>query len=128
MQVTCFCGKVLTVPDELAGRQVKCPVCGEALLVEAADRAVQASRPAAALPLPPAEDAPVRAPRRQKSEAPSAGAWAALAGVVVVVLITLVVVANLNRGSIPTTKPRLAPPRPIDAKPVDAPWPKRDGP
>lgn len=33
IQVTCACGKELSVNDELAGRRVKCPVCQETLSV-----------------------------------------------------------------------------------------------
>lgn len=31
--ITCFCGKKLRAPDELAGSRAKCPACGQMLLV-----------------------------------------------------------------------------------------------
>ena len=33
IEVQCPCGKTLNVGDDLAGRRVKCPVCGEILAV-----------------------------------------------------------------------------------------------
>ncbi len=34
VSVSCACGKQLRVPDQYVGRRVKCPACGEGLLVE----------------------------------------------------------------------------------------------
>lgn len=42
--VTCQCGKKLAAPPSLAGRRVKCPVCGQAVQVP------QAGKPASAAP------------------------------------------------------------------------------
>ena len=33
IRVTCRCGKILNAGDEHAGRQAKCPACGEVLTV-----------------------------------------------------------------------------------------------
>ena len=36
MSVVCQCGKKLNVPDQFAGKQVKCPGCGGGIKVPAA--------------------------------------------------------------------------------------------
>jgi hypothetical protein len=62
--MTCACGKQIRVPDELVGRRVKCPGCGDPVDVpapaKAAARTVAPSRPAPARkPAPANEDGPV---------------------------------------------------------------------
>src|SRR5258708_17594739 len=39
--VACECGKRLSAKDELAGKRVKCPACGQGLLIPAPDSAPQ---------------------------------------------------------------------------------------
>ena len=55
--IKCQCGKALKVKDELAGKAVKCPGCGQAIRVGAAPGTKPAAKPAAA----PAPVAPVAA-------------------------------------------------------------------
>ena len=55
--IKCQCGKALKVKDELAGKAVKCPGCGQAIRVGAAPTTKPAARPAAV----PAPVAPVAA-------------------------------------------------------------------
>lgn len=43
IDATCSCGKTLRVPDQYAGKRVKCPGCGQALAVPAGGSAAPAS-------------------------------------------------------------------------------------
>ncbi|MDQ7779170.1 MAG: PQQ-binding-like beta-propeller repeat protein [Planctomycetota bacterium] len=52
IQVTCGCGKVLNVGDELAGKAVKCPACGKPVQVRPARPAK--AQPAVSKPVAPA--------------------------------------------------------------------------
>jgi hypothetical protein len=71
MRITCSCGKKLQVNDALAGKRVKCPGCGEAIL--AREDGVPQSAPAPARPTRPAfseedEDSPRPRSRRRDEE------------------------------------------------------------
>ncbi|MGB7346188.1 MAG: zinc ribbon domain-containing protein, partial [Pirellulaceae bacterium] len=57
IQVKCKCGKALNVKDELAGKAVKCPGCGNVIKVGAAGAKAAPARPAAAKPAPVAASA-----------------------------------------------------------------------
>ena len=68
MQFSCpNCGKMLSAPDELAGKQAKCKVCGQVITVPGAP--VEEERPieVEAAPLPPSG---VKAPPAQISTQP----------------------------------------------------------
>ena len=55
IQLTCQCGKQLRVPDDYAGRRVKCPACGEAQVAgAAAPTSAPPTQPPAPEPPPPA--------------------------------------------------------------------------
>jgi hypothetical protein len=101
MLVTCSCGKTLKVRDELAGKRVKCPGCGQAILVEEEAarpterkpaRARDADREAAGPRRRPKRDEPPdeeeeAPPRRRKGARPEgsrAVLWFILVGVLVV--------------------------------------------
>jgi hypothetical protein len=45
IRVNCECGKVLNVKDHLEGKRIKCPECGDSLLVEESSTAVHAGDP-----------------------------------------------------------------------------------
>lgn len=47
VSVQCTCGMSLRLKDELAGRSIKCPSCGAALIVPAAERVPSATPPSA---------------------------------------------------------------------------------
>jgi hypothetical protein len=143
MQLTCSCGKVLTVADELAGRRAVCPGCGATL-------DVGAPAPAEEKTAPPAEGE--EAPRRRREVGATAGLWIALGAVLLVAAGTAVAITlTLRSGgrgfaASPTTRKALPPPsgvievrkvrqpaddvkppRPPDGgeKPKDAPGPGR---
>ncbi len=68
VQLTCSCGKQLKVRDELAGKRIKCPACGEALLVK--EQAI-AARPKAKTPPVGEDDEPrPRKGRKEEDETP----------------------------------------------------------
>src|SRR5690348_3973026 len=76
MRMTCGCGRNLTLRDDLIGKRIKCPACGEILLVR------PSRPPAAAAPrVAPADEStprrkpaptPTPAPSRRASPAPAA--------------------------------------------------------
>src|SRR5436309_3067341 len=46
IRLTCTCGKTLKVDDKYRGKKIKCPACGERLIVEEGDdTGVQAEEP-----------------------------------------------------------------------------------
>jgi hypothetical protein len=47
LRIECDCGKFLKVDEELAGKRVKCPACGESLLVKRAAATAASARPSA---------------------------------------------------------------------------------
>jgi WD40 repeat protein len=100
VRITCSCGKSLRVNDDLVGKRVKCPACGERLLVEEDLPAVPAERSDEATDKP--------RPRRKKSQkakTPSNAVWLAVGGgglLVVLAVGVLVLVLVLNRSSPPT--------------------------
>ncbi len=60
--LSCSCGKKLRVKDELAGRRVKCPACGGAIAVPAAEAEFEV-----------VEDEPAPAPKAKTSAPAKAG-------------------------------------------------------
>jgi hypothetical protein len=74
IQVRCpsgDCGKLLSVPDEYAGKTGKCPVCGAVLPIPALDEAGGRNAPSPAAEPRYADDrgpAPARRPRRRREE------------------------------------------------------------
>ena len=73
----CACGRELRAPDDLAGRQVRCPACGQTQPVPQADARVQPEdAPRSAGPPPEAvrRERPARADRREEPEPAPAGA------------------------------------------------------
>src|SRR5215510_12255854 len=73
IQVACSCGKKLHVRDELAGKKIRCPVCGGVLAVDAATPAASKSPPVPAGPTaPPAvPDQAVRETNDRQTTLPS---------------------------------------------------------
>ena len=79
LSVTCSCGKRFRVRDELAGKKVKCPECGESISVP---RGADDEEELAGL-LPPSR----KSPRKSKpSKKPSSAMKAILIGFGVIVL------------------------------------------
>lgn len=96
MRVTCACGKSLQAREELAGKRVRCPGCGEALTVPAASSA--AVRPSK--PRPPADDEPARPrrPTKQKAGMSPALLWSLVGGGAALAVGAVVLVIVLSSG------------------------------
>ena len=75
------CDKTLKVKDELAGRKVKCPGCGEAVPVPAGDEAavVAAEKLPRGKPLP-VEDEEDRPRKKKKKKKSNLGLWIGVGG------------------------------------------------
>src|SRR5439155_4482337 len=75
------CDKTLKVKDELAGRKVKCPGCGEAVPVPAGDEAavVSAEKLPRGKPLP-VEDEEDRPRKKKKKKKSNLGLWIGVGG------------------------------------------------
>src|SRR5690242_17188892 len=72
MRITCSCGKKLQVNDALAGKRVKCPGCGQAILAQE-DGVQESAKAAPARPPRPTfeeedEDSPQPRSRRRQEE------------------------------------------------------------
>lgn len=63
IETVCVCGKKLRANDELAGRKVKCPGCGQGVALPAPNDAIVAAPPPLPKPppLPPPPVAPIQA-------------------------------------------------------------------
>jgi len=64
IQVECICGAVLKAPAALAGKNAKCPKCGEGVRVPEPAAVLEMALAAAASPPPPPRPAPVTGVRR----------------------------------------------------------------
>ena len=64
IQVECICGAVLKAPAALAGKNAKCPKCGEEVRVPEPASEFESAMAAAAPPPPPPRPAPVTGARR----------------------------------------------------------------
>lgn len=73
IRVTCACGKALAAPPKLAGKRVKCPKCGEPVLVPAPEPEIDF-----AAPLAPSPD-PSPMPRSPRAGTPNLDADGAIA-------------------------------------------------
>jgi len=85
------CRKALKAPDNAAGRKVKCPGCGSALII-----------PAPQMPAAPFEDLPVPTPATPTTRAKTPNRiilFAAIGGGVLVALVLIAVVIALIKGN-----------------------------
>lgn len=83
LSLDCICGKAMRVRAEHAGMQVKCPACGQALIVPGGE----------------VETAPVaRAPARASSSRSIPWLWISVAGAAAVVLLVVGIVAMSGWG------------------------------
>jgi hypothetical protein len=72
ISLTCECGKKLAVKDELAGKRVKCPGCGNLLTVPSLTESVPVKKRAAAV-ADDEEDQDEERPRKKKKKSRRAG-------------------------------------------------------
>jgi hypothetical protein len=111
MQITCACGKRLRLRDDLLGKRVKCPGCGEILLAEAPrktpredeaeDQPSVVKRKAPRRDEDDEEPRPLRRSRKQATR-PSPVVWLALGGGgVVLVLAVVIALVVFGRKSSP---------------------------
>src|SRR5438552_17823146 len=74
LRIECDCGKILKVDDALVGKKVKCPGCGELMVVKKPGAAVSAKPlPAARKRVADEDDGEEEAPRKKKKAAAAKG-------------------------------------------------------
>ena len=82
MLVECACGKRLKVADHLAGKRVRCPGCGEPLLVEEHVENEQAAAPVKAKRKTPSEPQEEDQPKRPKKKRKPAASFLSRYGLI----------------------------------------------
>jgi hypothetical protein len=131
------CHKALKVKDELAGRKVKCPQCGNVIAVQQ-ERAEANARITAKRPVPsraardeddePEEDERPRKKKKKKKAKSNQGLiiGAAIGGVALVAAVLLIILLGRNSAAKDDKVAQNQKPAPVNPQPVEPP-PGNDG-
>ena len=105
----CICGQALSVPDEQAGRQVRCSACSQVVIVPSEKPVPTRARPSQ-LPPPPPRRGPHTRQRDGKTSARGKSRWvvwacASAVGILLLAAVVAVVILVPNRESSQPARP-----------------------